>query len=93
VLKAGEWRANPQFGITYESVMVRPEVVVAAKASLALAPEMPLYARIDGIVRPNGFMLMEIELIEPYLYLEFAPGSAEKMARAIVERIMATQAA
>lgn len=86
ILKAGEWRANPQFGITYERVCVSPEVVEAAKASLSLAPEMPLYARVDGIVRPNGFMLMELELIEPYLYLEFAPGSAERMARAIVER-------
>jgi hypothetical protein len=38
-------------------------------------------------------MVMELEMIDPYLYLEFAPGSAERMARAIIERIKASQAA
>ncbi|MEZ0168882.1 RimK family alpha-L-glutamate ligase [Microvirga sp. TS319] len=87
VLKEGEWRANSQFGVTYERVDVGPDVIESAKACLALAPEAPVYARVDGIVRPSGFMLMELELIEPYLYLEFAPGSAERMARAVLNRV------
>lgn len=87
VLHAGEWRANPQFGITYERVDVSENVIASAQDYLSLLPQTPLYARIDGLVRPNGFMLMELELIEPYLYLEFAPGSAEKMARAVLQRL------
>jgi len=87
VLKPGEWRASPQYGITYERVEVGRTVIEAAQAYLGLAPEVPLYARVDGLVRPGGFMLMELELIDPYLYLEFAPGSAERLARAILQRL------
>jgi len=87
ILKPGEWRANPQYGITYERAELGPGVIEAAQASLGLLPTTPLYARVDGLVRPEGFMLMELELIDPYLYLEFAPGSADVMGRALLERL------
>ncbi len=87
VLKPGEWRANPQYGITYERVEVGPNVIDTAQSYLGLLPQTPLYARVDGLVRPSGFMLMELELIDPYLYLEFAPGSADVMARALLRRL------
>lgn len=87
VLKPGEWRANPQFGITYERQEVSADVVKAAGAYLRLLPQTPLYARVDGLVRPGGFMLTELELIDPYLYLEFAPGSADRMAGALLRKL------
>jgi glutathione synthase/RimK-type ligase-like ATP-grasp enzyme len=87
VLKPGEWRANPQYGITYERVEVSRDVIETAQSYVDLLPQTPLYARVDGLVRASGFMLMELELIDPYLYLEFAPGSADVMARALLQRI------
>ena len=87
VLKAGEWRANPQYGITYERVEVSLDVIDTAQSYLGLLPQVPLYARVDGLVRASGFMLMELELIDPYLYLEFAPGSADVMVRALLQRL------
>ncbi|MBJ6128040.1 ATP-grasp domain-containing protein [Microvirga splendida] len=87
VLKAGEWRANAQYGITYERVAVSRDVIDAAQAYIDFLPQAPLYARVDGLVRSTGFMLMELELIDPYLYLEFAPGSADVMARAVLQRL------
>jgi glutathione synthase/RimK-type ligase-like ATP-grasp enzyme len=87
VLKAGEWRANQQYGTTYERVDVNQGVIDAAQAYLGRLAQVPLYARVDGLVRPNGFMLMELELIDPYLYLEFAPSSADVMARALLKRL------
>lgn len=87
VLKPGEWRANPQYGITYERVEVSRDVIDAAQGYVGFLPQTPLYARVDGLVRPGGFMLMELELIDPYLYLEFAPGSADRMARALLARL------
>nr|WP_275944441.1 hypothetical protein [Microvirga flocculans] len=87
VLKPGEWRANPQFGITYEPIAASRDMIDAGASYLASLPQTPLYARVDGIARPNGFMLNELELIDPYLYLEFAPGSAERMAQALLRRI------
>jgi glutathione synthase/RimK-type ligase-like ATP-grasp enzyme len=87
ILKPGEWRANPQYGITYERVEVSRDVIDTAQAYVDFLPQTPLYARVDGLVRSTGFMLMELELIDPYLYLEFAPGSADAMARAVVRRL------
>ena len=87
VLKRGEWRANQQYGITPEGVDVDERTIEAARSYLALLPSVPLYARVDGLVRPDGFMLMELELIEPYLYCEFAPESAERFADALVRRL------
>ncbi|MGO4387771.1 RimK family alpha-L-glutamate ligase [Microvirga sp. 2YAF29] len=87
VLKAGEWRANPQHGITYERVEPDQAVIEATQRYLDVLQETPLYARVDGLVRPDGFMLMELELIDPYLYCEFAPGSAEVFAQALLKRI------
>ena len=86
VLKPGEWRANPQYGITYERVEVGRDVIETAQSYVDLLPQRPLYARVDGLVRASGFMLMELELIDPYLYLEFAPGSADALARALLQR-------
>jgi hypothetical protein len=47
----------------------------------------PLYARVDvlrdGAGEPSVF---ELELIEPSLFLDYAPGSAQALARAIVAR-------
>jgi glutathione synthase/RimK-type ligase-like ATP-grasp enzyme len=87
VLKAGEWRANPQYGITYERVEVSRDVIDTAQTYVDVLPQTPLYARVDGLLRSTGFMLMELELIDPYLYLEFEPGSADVMARAVLRRL------
>ena len=39
----------------------------------------------DGVVRNGRFELMELELVEPSLFLETAPGAADRFARAISE--------
>ena len=71
-----DWRANRQFGVQLEPVWVADKVIADAKRYLRHAPGSPVYGRVDGIVRPDGFLLMELELIDPYLYLEFAPKRA-----------------
>ncbi len=86
-LKPGEWRANLQYGATPEAFDPSPEVVAAARRYLDAAPRLPAYARVDGLARPDGFMLMELELIEPYLYFEFVPGRAERLAEALISRL------
>ena len=46
-----------------------------------------LYARVDGCVVDGGFVLMELELIEPALFLGMAPGAADRLAVAVLERL------
>lgn len=81
--------------------MYDPGLVVAGAATegeLALARavhdqvadrfgDVPLYARVDMVAGADGApVLMEVELIEPNLYLDQAPGATERVARAIVMR-------
>jgi hypothetical protein len=43
-----------------------------------------LYARVDGVERNGRFVLMEVEINEPFLYLGSSPGAAARFADAIV---------
>jgi hypothetical protein len=44
----------------------------------------PLYARVDLVRNAAGeFEVMELELIEPSLYLRTDPGAPERFARAV----------
>jgi len=48
----------------------------------------PLYARVDVLRDAHGTpALLELELIEPSLFLDFAPGAAQALARAIAARL------
>ena len=47
----------------------------------------PLYARVDQIQDSDGApVVLELEAIEPSLYLDLAPGTAERLADAIIAR-------
>jgi len=80
----GEFRINSQ----YQGQIVRtsPSVAVLAQAQelLAKLPELPLYARIDGVVTADEtFCLIELEVNEPGLYFHYAPECAVDFAAAI----------
>ena len=50
--------------------------------------EAPLYARVDLVPGPDGEpVLMELELVEPCLYLHEAPATAERLAEAIAAEV------
>lgn len=85
-LHPGEWRANHQYGVSVEAAAATPALVAQARRYLDAAPELPFYARVDGLAREDGFMLMELEALEPYFYFELVPGSAERFARALAVR-------
>ena len=45
-----------------------------------------LYARIDLLPGPDGPVVLEVELTEPSLFLSYADGAADRLARAIAAR-------
>jgi glutathione synthase/RimK-type ligase-like ATP-grasp enzyme len=66
---AGEFRVQRQFGGSAE-----PQTPPAAYLATALSfveryAKGCLYARVDGVVKEGRFLLMELELIEPLLFL------------------------
>jgi glutathione synthase/RimK-type ligase-like ATP-grasp enzyme len=60
----------------------------AADAAMAALPldDPPLYARVDLLPTPDGPVVLELELAEPSLFLDHVPGSAERLADAIMAR-------
>jgi O-ureido-D-serine cyclo-ligase len=60
---------------------------LAAAAHAAIPFAAPLYARIDMVRDAQGApVLLELELTEPSLFFAQAPGSADRLARLVVER-------
>ena len=65
-----------------------PDELALAQQVLSLIPESPLlYARVDAVMDDGVARLMELEVIEPVLFFSKAPGSADRMADAIAERL------
>jgi hypothetical protein len=63
------------------------------RKTLTVLPETPLYARVDMIPDANGNnVLMELEMIEPSLFLAFEPSAAGKFADAIESRVHSLKA-
>jgi glutathione synthase/RimK-type ligase-like ATP-grasp enzyme len=83
----GEFRVQTEHGGSVDSVSAPSAVIEQAASVLAALPETPLYARVDGVVRHDAFLLMELELIEPNLFFELSPGSVHMFAHAISNRL------
>ena len=84
--KAGDFRVQAMHGGTHRALTAPAEMRQAAERVLGALPVAPLYARIDGVEREGHFELMEVEVIEPYL---FFPGSPE---RAVDQYVAAVRA-
>jgi hypothetical protein len=66
---------------------IQPWMAAYCRRVLAAAPSMPLYARVDFLLpRPAEPVLMELELLEPDLYLRECPGAAARLAAALAAR-------
>ena len=84
---AGEFRVNSRFGATRAAETPAPQVIAQGAAALRPLPELPLYARVDGVVRGDTLIVIEIEVLEPALFLDFAPAAAERFAEATLRRL------
>ncbi|MFS0886061.1 ATP-grasp domain-containing protein [Aeromicrobium sp. 179-A 4D2 NHS] len=59
----------------------------AAVAELSGRFGTPLYVRVDMVPGPSGPVVMELEAVEPCLYLDLVPGAAERLAAAVRARV------
>jgi glutathione synthase/RimK-type ligase-like ATP-grasp enzyme len=77
-----DFRVQPRYGGKQIGVEVSREMITLSRDILTNIPfdEIPLYARVDGVMRDDQFVLMELELIEPYLFFEFGEDSAARFA-------------
>ena len=83
----GEFRSNSRYGPTRAAETPAVEVAEQGAAALAVLPEMPLYARVDGVVRDGSLIVIEVEVLEPALFMELHPASADLFAEATLRRL------
>ena len=84
VPQAGDYRVQFNYGGQYHVCPVDPKIQAIAQKIQARFNSTTLYQRVDGVWRDGHFLLMEIELIEPDLYL----GQHEKAMNEWVKNLM-----
>jgi hypothetical protein len=86
--KSGDYRIQSSYGGYEEAIQPNASDIHAAKDILNALNEIPLYARVDMIRADDGsLLLMELELIEPYLYPEQGQELGPRFAAAIAKRL------
>jgi glutathione synthase/RimK-type ligase-like ATP-grasp enzyme len=82
--KAGDFRVQPHLGGTEVPCEPPPGSIELAKAAVAAAPAPATYARVDMIADDAGKLrIMELELIEPSLWLDLAPDKGTAFVDAV----------
>ncbi len=76
----GEFRVQGEFGGTIERESPSRALRDLGDRVLETLSADWLYARVDAVETSEGPLLMELELIEPDLFLDHAPGAAETLA-------------
>jgi glutathione synthase/RimK-type ligase-like ATP-grasp enzyme len=86
--RSGDYRVQPHLGGTEVKCDPPEGSRRVAEAALNVAPEQPAYARVDLIRLDDGRLgVIELELIEPSLWLDHAPDQGESFAAAVVARV------
>lgn len=82
--KAGDFRVQHAHGGTIHPEKPAPHLLESAQKYVDQFAKGCLYARVDGTIVNGQFLLMELELIEPFLFLDTAEGTYEKYYQALL---------
>jgi glutathione synthase/RimK-type ligase-like ATP-grasp enzyme len=83
--KSGDFRVQPHLGGSTAPCDPPAGGVELAQAALAAAPAPATYARVDIVRGPDEqLQIMELELIEPALFLDVAPHGKDAFVDAII---------
>ncbi len=92
--KDGDYRIQSMYGGRELPYSPKATELETAQTILSYLPQTPLYARVDLLRGLDGKLnLIELEMIEPYLYLGFAEGEggdnqgAQKLAAGVARRL------
>ncbi len=85
--RSGDFRVQPEWGGSFTREEPGDAEIEVARLALGALDHTPLVARVDLVSAPGGPVLMELELIEPRLYLSAAPEAAARLADAVARRL------
>jgi len=85
VAAPGEFRVQDDFGGTVHAHQPSADEVELAEAAAAACPKKPVYGRVDLVRSASGeLLIMEVEIVEPELWLRFCDGAAQRFADALI---------
>lgn len=85
---AGSILVQAEHGGSTRAVQPSADDVELARSVLALLPSAPLFARVDMLLPATGpRSLMEVEVLEPELFVRFAPGAEQRFAELLLARL------
>ncbi len=88
VAKPGDFRVQDDHGGKAFSHEASIEEILFAEKAVRACPTLPVYARVDIIQDNEGKLaVMELEVIEPELFLRFSPKAAHILADVLAERL------
>jgi glutathione synthase/RimK-type ligase-like ATP-grasp enzyme len=91
--KSGDFRVQPHLGGVTLPSEAPPGAEQLARQALAAAPAHATYARVDIVPDDEGVLrIMELELIEPALFLDHSPDRGAAFTRAILSAAQAATA-
>ncbi|MEO7102630.1 MAG: hypothetical protein ABI311_04680 [Gemmatimonadaceae bacterium] len=83
---AGDFRVQTTHGGASVADQPSDAVLAAARRAIDAAPSPWMYARVDGVEAASGFVLLELEMLEPSFFFEYTATGATRFASAILER-------
>ena len=88
VPKKGDFRVQEEFGSDLRTIEPEDELLATGDKVMGLVEPMPVYARADFVRGTDGrFLVMELELIEPSMYLRMDSQAPGRFARAFDEYV------
>ena len=85
---AGDYRIHERYGGDLDAIEASAALVELARRVWAGLPEPALYARVDVVLLGELWHVMEVEVTEPRLYLEYGPDAATaRLVGAVMARL------
>ncbi len=86
--KEKDFRVQEEHGGDIQPIKVSSDIIMTAENIIDKLSAVPLYARVDLVrILQNDFALMELELIEPSLYLNKDAEAPLRLAKAFAEKM------
>lgn len=85
---AADFRVQHYYGGTIQTIEPSEGLLAAAQALVDRFAKNTLYARVDGVEIDGVFHLMELELIEPYLFLGLSDKAIPNYKAALRKRLL-----
>lgn len=82
--KPGDFRVQEEHGGLIRRIEPAKQLLASAVRALDCVAPAPLYGRADFVRTESGYVLMELELIEPSLYLRMDASAPARFADALV---------